>query len=281
MTAGIEKGASGNTVRAAAIQMSSSASVTQNLALADRLLTEAQEAGCRFAALPENFAFMGKRNADKLAVAEVPGCGPIQDFLAEISNRLKMWIVAGSVNIRSDDPDRCYGTSLLYDSHGKVVGRYNKIHLFDVSLPGNNQRYQESAVLKHGSDVVSLPSVIGRLGLTICYDVRFPELYRHLVDDGATVFTVPAAFTMDTGKAHWQTLLRARAIENLCYVIAPGQHGQHADGRTTYGNTMIIDPWGQVLAQQESGDAVVLADIETELPLRLRESFPVLHHRRL
>lgn len=264
----------------AAIQMNSSANVTQNLELAERLLVEAHGKSCRLAVLPENFAFMGKRKADKFAVAEIAGSGPIQDFLAEISRRLDMWIVAGSINIRSTDPERCFGSSLVYDSQGKVAGRYNKIHLFDVSLPSKNERYQESSVLKHGKDIVSLDTPVGKLGLTICYDLRFPELFRHLVEDGVTVFSVPAAFTESTGEAHWETLLRARAIENLCYVIAPGQHGVHADGRTTYGHTMIIDPWGRVLAQQETGNAVVVAEIDPKMPAQLRESFPALQHRR-
>ncbi len=268
-------------VRAAAIQMNSGADVTANLVLAATLLTEARQTGCRFAALPENFAFMGKRNADKLAVAEEVGIGPIQDFLADISRRLEMWVVAGSVNIRSELPDRCYGSSLVYDPSGQVAARYDKIHLFDVSLPDKNEQYRESAVLKHGSEVVALTTDIGRLGLTICYDLRFPELFRYLVDEGATVFTVPAAFTQETGKAHWEALLRARAIENLAYVIAPGQHGQHADGRTTFGHSMIIDPWGQVIARQDSGDAVVIAEIDPQLPQRLRASFPALQHRRI
>jgi nitrilase len=266
--------------RVAALQMNSVDSVTQNLQTADTMLARAAKEGCRLALLPENFAFMGARNADKIAVAEAPGQGPIQDFLAAVARRYHLWIVAGSVNLRSEADDRVYGSSLVFDERGRLAARYDKMHLFDVSLPGKKESYRESAVLRPGSETAVVDTPVGRLGLSICYDLRFPELYRSLVDQGATIFTVPAAFTETTGRAHWQPLLRARAIENLCYVIAAGQHGVHADKRKTFGHSMIVNPWGEVMSIQADGNGIVVADVDTDLVVRTRASFPALTHRR-
>lgn len=268
-------------VRAAAIQMNSGADVQQNLQTIDGLLEDAASRGVAIAFLPENLAIMGVRDEDKLQHAENPGSGPIQEFLANAARRHKLWVVAGSLPLRSAQEGKCYGASIVYDSDGAASHIYRKIHLFDVDLPGRDERYRESDTMDFGSDHVVVPSPLGQLGLSICYDLRFPEHYRHLVDDGATVFSIPAAFTAATGKAHWHSLLRARAIENLVYVIAAGQHGSHPSGRTTFGHSVIIDPWGQVVAELERGDGVVDAEIDTALPGKLRAKFPVLEHRRI
>ena len=233
-------------MKVAALQMNSGADVAANLDTAGRMLAGAARDGCVLSVLPENFAFMGERGRDKAALAERVGEGPIQDFLAAAARENKMWIVAGSIPLVSPaiDAARVYGACPVYDTEGRQQAMYRKIHLFDVDLVDNDESYRESRSMFPGDDVVAVDTDIGRVGLTICYDVRFPEHFRLLVDEGATVFTVPAAFTATTGAAHWHTLLRARAIENLAYVIAPGQVGMHPDGRATYGHSLIVDPWG-------------------------------------
>ena len=267
-------------MRVAAIQMNSQADVESNLQLADRLLEDCAADGCSLAVLPENFALMPEKSRDKALYAEKPGAGPIQDFLADAAHRHGLWIVAGSVPLKSPEPERVYGGCPVYDPAGKQQALYRKIHLFDVKLPDGEKAYQESWSMYPGVDPVTVTTPVGKIGLTICYDVRFPELFRRLVDDGATLFTVPAAFTKVTGAAHWQILLRARAIENLAYVIAPGQYGEHADNRTTYGHSLIIDPWGRILAEQAEGDCHVAAEIDPGMPARLRNEFPALANRR-
>jgi nitrilase len=245
------------------------------------LLTEAASAGARVAVLPENFAIMGRRESDKLAVAEQPGSGPIQDMLAQTAARLGLWIVAGTVPLRVPGEARVAAASLVYDAQGKQVARYDKIHLFDVDIPGRDEAYRESANNRPGDDVVVVDTPVGRLGLAVCYDVRFPELFRQMSAAGATWFTVPAAFTVSTGEAHWEVLLRARAIENLCAVVAAAQAGEHANGRATYGHSMIIDHWGRVLAVRPQQPGVVLANLDTAAQAEARRRFPALTHRRL
>lgn len=270
-------------MRVAAIQMNSGADVGENLELAKRLLAEAAADACSLSVLPENFALMAKRGWDKAAIAEELGEGPIQAFLTEASRRHGMWIIAGSMPLVSPEiaANRVYGACSVYDAGGQLQSTYRKIHLFDVDLVDKQESYRESRSMYPGDDVVTVDTPCGRVGLTICYDLRFPELYRALVDAGATVFTVPAAFTATTGEAHWRTLLRARAIENLAYVIAPGQFGMHPDGRATYGHSVIIDPWGSVLAEAVDGNCHVAADIDVDLPTQLRSEFPALANRRL
>lgn len=267
--------------KVAAVQMCSGDRVDENLRRADELLAEAQAQGCIMTVLPENFAYIGVRDHDKLAVAERDGDGPIQAFLKATARRHSMWIVAGSLPLRSPEPSRVFGASSVFDSEGEVRGAYRKIHLFDVDLPDSAESYRESASMDRGMETVTADTPVGRLGVTICYDVRFPELYRRLVDNGATVFSVAAAFTRTTGAAHWHALLRARAIENLSYVVAAAQHGRHPNGRQTFGHSMIVDPWGRVLAEKEAGEGLAIAAIDPMLPERLRRSFPVLEHRRL
>jgi len=266
-----------------AVQMNSAADVGHNLEAAGRWLRAAATAGARLVALPENFAFMGAKEADKLAHKEPDGDGRIQQFLSSIARELKIWIVAGTVPLAVEgDPKRVWAACLVYDDRGQRVARYDKIHLFDVEVPGG-EHYRESASIAAGAlQPVVVETPVGRLGLSVCYDLRFPELYRAMVDAGAELFCAPAAFTHRTGEAHWDALLRARAIENQCYVIAPGQSGVHASGRRTWGHSRIIDPWGAVLGGRgDDEEGIVSAQIDLTRLRELRTTFPVLTHRRL
>jgi len=265
----------------AAIQMTSSHVVADNLQAAGELLREAKALGAEVACLPENFSFIGLRDADKLQVAEADGDGPVQAFLSDTARQLKLWILGGSTVIKSDSADRVANASLLFDADGKRVARYDKIHLFDVTIPGRNERYLESAHVTPGRAAAVADTPAGRLGLSVCYDMRFPELYRDLVAQGAEWLAMPAAFTVPTGRAHWETLLRARAIENLCYVVAPAQSGTHTSGRETYGDTLIVDYWGEVLARLPKGTGVIMADIDRAKLKETRARFPALDNRRL
>jgi deaminated glutathione amidase len=266
-------------MKVAALQMTSSADVRANLAVAGELLEAAVSSGAALAMLPENFAFMGLHDADKRKVAEPQGRGPIQDFLGETARRLRLWIVGGTVPLRMDAQERVAAASLLFDGEGRLVGRYDKIHLFDVNIPGREERYFESANIAPGREPVVVDTPAGKLGLTVCYDMRFPELFRRLSAAGAQLFSVPSAFTAPTGRAHWETLLRARAIENLCYVIAPAQAGIHQSGRETYGDTLIVDYWGRVLGRKPRGQGIVVRDLDLARQAEVRASFPALDHR--
>ncbi len=248
--------------RVAAIQMVSAADVGRNLAAAAALLRQSRERGARIAALPENFAFMGLAEADKLAIAEDEGAGPIQDALASFARELGLWIVAGTVPLRVPGEARTAAACLVFDADGRRIARYDKIHLFDVDIPGRDEGYRESANATPGRDAVVVDTPAGRVGLSVCYDLRFPELYRRLVAQGAEIFTVPAAFTTPTGRAHWEVLLRARAIEDLCFVVAAAQSGSHPNGRETYGDSMVVDFWGRVLRRRPRGTGVVVTALD-------------------
>lgn len=270
--------------RFAAIQMTTTPDVATNLACARRLLEAAAADGASVALLPENFAFMGRRDADKRAIAEADGSGPIQDFLAETSARAQLFVIAGTFPLRASGGDgRVTNTTLAFDAAGRRVGRYDKIHLFDVDVPGKSETYRESAHVAPGAEVVVIATPAGRVGLSVCYDLRFPELYRRLVAQGAEVLVVPSAFTAPTGRAHWETLLRARAIENLCYVVAAAQAGHHPEagpgGRETYGDSLIVDWWGRVVARLPRGTGVIAADVDLPGLHAARASFPALAHR--
>ena len=267
--------------KVAAIQMTSSHLVVENLAVAGEYLRQAKDLGAEIACLPENFSFLGLKDADKLQVAETDGQGAVQAFLSSTARKLKMWILGGSINIKGDSPQRVANASLLMDADGKRVARYDKIHLFDVTIPGRNEQYRESSHVVPGREVVVADTPVGRLGLSICYDMRFPELYRELVSRGAEWLAMPAAFTVPTGQAHWETLLRARAIENLCHVVAPAQIGLHSNGRETYGDSLIIDYWGRVLCRLPKGGGVITADIDLEAQAESRGRFPALDNRQL
>jgi deaminated glutathione amidase len=267
--------------KVAAIQMTSSHLVAENLAAAGELLREAKDVGAEIACLPENFSFIGLKDADKLQVAEADGAGTVQSFLSSTARKLKLWILAGTIVIKGDTPSRVANSSLLIDSDGKRVARYDKIHLFDVTIPGRDEQYRESSHVAPGREPVIADTPVGKLGLSVCYDMRFPELYRALVSRGAEWLAMPAAFTVPTGRAHWETLLRARAIENLCYVVAPAQSGVHTSGRETYGDSLIVDYWGQVLSRLAKGPGVITADIDLQSQAQSRARFPALDNRQL
>jgi len=267
--------------RVAAIQMTSSHIVADNLAAAGRLLREAKDAGADIACLPENFSFIGLHDADKLEVAEADGEGPVQSFLGDTARQLGMWVLGGTIVLRGDSGGRVANSSLLIDAAGRRVARYDKIHLFDVTIPGRDEQYRESTHVMPGRQCVIADTPVGKLGLSVCYDMRFPELYRELVLRGAEWLAMPAAFTVPTGRAHWETLLRARAIENLCYVVAPAQSGLHTSGRETYGDSLIVDYWGQVLSRLAKGSGVITADIDLAKQAETRARFPALDNRRL
>jgi deaminated glutathione amidase len=267
--------------KVAAIQMTSSHIVADNLAAAGDLLREAKDAGADIACLPENFSFIGLRDADKLQVAESDGKGAVQSFLSDTARKLKMWILGGTIVIRGDSDIRVANSSLLIDAAGKRVARYDKIHLFDVTIPGRDEQYRESTHVTPGRETVIADTPVGKLGLSVCYDMRFPELYRELVSQGAEWLAMPAAFTVPTGRAHWETLLRARAIENLCYVVAPAQTGTHTSGRETYGDSLIVDYWGQVLSRLARGTGVITAEIDLAKEAETRMRFPALDNRQL
>jgi predicted amidohydrolase len=267
--------------RVAAIQMTSSHIVADNLLVAGELLKKAKDSGAAIACLPENFSFIGLKDADKLQVAEPDGKGPVQAFLCDTARQLKLWILGGTTVLKGDSSSRVANASLLIDADGERVARYDKIHLFDVSIPGRNERYLESNHVTPGRKVVIADTPVGKLGMSVCYDMRFPELYRELVAQGAEWLAMPAAFTVPTGRAHWEPLLRARAIENLCYVVAPAQSGTHTSGRETYGDTLIVDYWGQVVSRLAKGSGVITAEFDLAKQAETRARFPALENRQL
>ncbi|WPL18119.1 N-carbamoyl-D-amino acid hydrolase [Thiorhodovibrio winogradskyi] len=268
-------------MRAAAIQMATGPSVDSNLIEVERLIKEAAEMGANLVVLPENFAFMGNKDQDQLGIAESPGDGPLQAFLSSTADRLGIWLVGGTIPLRATVPDRVRSASLVFDSSGQQVARYDKMHLFDVSLPGSQERYHESATLDPGDQLAVVETPLGRMGVAVCYDLRFPELFRQMQDHGVELLAIPSAFTALTGKAHWEVLVRARAIENLAYVIAAAQGGYHLNGRETHGHSMIVDPWGAILAQVPRGTGAICCPLDGGFQQSVRRSFPVLDHRRL
>jgi deaminated glutathione amidase len=261
-----------------AVQMTSTADLRRNLDIALRLVNEAADLGAKLVALPENFAYMGPEEG-RLATAE-PLDGPTLGAVREVARRRGVWIIAGSVAERSTNPKMTANTSAVIADDGSIVAAYRKIHLFDVNIP-DGARYAESEVVVPGDKVVVAPTAMGRIGLTVCYDLRFPELYRKLASLGAEVITIPAAFTLFTGKDHWEVLVRARAIENLAYVIAPAQVGRHSANRQTFGNAMIVDPWGVVLARCADGEGVCVAPFSRARLEKVRQELPALKHRKL
>jgi len=265
--------------RAAVIQMCSGPDPAANLAVAGPLLEAAAEAGACLAVLPENFSFLGRGEADRVAFAEESGRGLAQDFLAARARELEMWIVGGTLPVLAPGESRPRAASILYDASGQAVARYDKLHLFDVRLPGADEGYRESAGTAPGESVVVADSPLGRLGLAVCYDVRFPELFRSMIDAGVEAISLPAAFTVPTGRAHWELLVRARAVDNLSFVLAAAQCGEHEGGRRTWGHSMIVDHWGQVLAQRPEGVGIVVADLDAEAQSEARQRFPALAHR--
>jgi predicted amidohydrolase len=266
-------------VKVAALQMTSGPSVTANLEAAARLLAQARSDGARVAVLPENFSFMGLKSADKRSVAEPDGDGPVQQFLSTQARALGIWIVGGTTPILREAGGRVAAACLVYGDDGRRAARYDKIHLFDVDVSDSTGSYRESADIAPGRQPVLVPTPAGLLGLSVCYDMRFPELYRLLSAAGAQWFAIPSAFTVPTGRAHWEILLRARAVENLSYVVAPAQWGKHVNGRETYGDSLIVDHWGSVVSRLSHGNGVVLAEIDLGAQEQSRRIFPALTHR--
>ncbi|MHA4869998.1 carbon-nitrogen hydrolase family protein [Duganella sp. PWIR1] len=259
----------------AAIQMISSPSVPDNIATARRLVTQAAQGGAQLVLLPEYWAIMGLADSDKVKVAEPLGSGPIQDFMAGLARELGVWLIGGTLPLASDDPEKVINTTLVYNPQGEHVGRYDKIHLFGFTK--GTESYNESKTIVPGQNVGVFEAPFGKVGMSVCYDLRFPELYRAM--GPVSLIVVPAAFTYTTGMAHWEILLRARAIENQCYVLAAAQGGTHPNGRRTWGHSMLIDPWGAVKSVLAEGEGVVAGEIDPAYMQGVRDSLPALKHR--
>ena len=266
-------------MKLAAVQMISGPDVAPNLATAGRLIAEAAAAGAQLVALPEYFPLIGATDADRLAAREIDGAGPIQDFLARTAREHGLWLIGGSIPLLANDPAKLRNACLVFDPQGQRVARYDKIHLFGFSK--GEEYYDEAATIERGDRVVVFDSPLGRIGIAICYDLRFPELFRAMAQlpNPVDLLVLPAAFTETTGRAHWELLLRARAVENQCYVLAAAQGGQHPNGRLTHGNSMVIDPWGEVLARMDKGEGVVIAELNRQRLVDTRSSLPALKHR--
>ncbi len=267
--------------KAACIQLASGSNVNANLLEAQRLMEHAALEGARLIVLPENFAYMGAQCSDMLEIREQDNDGPIQHFLSQIAQKLGIWLVGGTIPIATESPQKLRAACLLYDDKGRRVARYDKMHLFDVNLVETDEQYVESESIEPGDQLCVVDTPFGKLGLSVCYDLRFPEMYRAMLDQGMELLTLPAAFTAMTGAAHWDALLHARAIENLSFTLAAAQGGFHISGRKTWGHSMIIDPWGNKLAEQTSGNGPVIAEINMEFLRATRRNFPSLQHRRI
>ena len=261
--------------RVAALQMVSAPEVDANLRRAEALIAEAAAAGAQLVALPEYFCLLGRQDGDKVAVREADGSGPIQQFLAEAALRHGLWLIGGTLPLWCDAPDKVRNSCLVFDDQGQRRARYDKIHLF--GFDNGSEHFDEARSIQPGTQPVALDSPFGRIGLSVCYDLRFPELYRALAP--TELLMVPSAFTATTGRAHWEPLLRARAIENLAWVVAPAQGGLHPNGRRTHGHSMIIDPWGEIVAELAEGEGVLLAEIDHARLQQARSSLPALQHR--
>lgn len=260
--------------RVAAIQMVSTPVIEENIATATRLIAEAAQQGATLILLPEYWASMGMHERDKIALAEQDGAGPIQTFMSRAARDHGVWLIGGTLPLAATE-DKVLNTMMVYDNQGKRVTRYDKIHLF--SFTRGDESYDEARTIVHGKEVGTFEAPFGRVGLSVCYDLRFPELYRAMGD--CMLMVVPAAFTHTTGRAHWEILLRARAIENQCYVLAAAQGGRHVNGRTTWGHSMLIDPWGEIMSQWAEGEGLAIGDIEPHHLQRIRENLPALKHR--
>ncbi|HED34159.1 MAG TPA: carbon-nitrogen hydrolase family protein [Gammaproteobacteria bacterium] len=267
--------------KVAAIQMTSGSNIQANLDEAAKLIEQAASQGASLLVLPENFSQMPVTDQERVANAENFGDGPVQNFLATQAEKNNAWIVGGTVPLKSDDRARAYASCLLFDNQGAQVARYDKIHMFDVLIEESNETYHESATTVAGEDVTVVDTPFGRLGLSVCYDLRFPELFRSMIDEGMEVCVIPSAFTAFTGQSHWEPLVRARAIENQCYVIAASQGGYHVNNRQTYGHSMVVNPWGNILGSVGAGPGVVITDIDRDELLATRKNFQVLKHRRM
>ena len=266
--------------KVAAIQMASGPNVKANLAEAEKLIKIAVQQEAELIVLPENFAIMGMAETDKVKIAEDVGSGLLQDYLKEQARKHNIWLVGGTIPIRSSESGKVFAACLLFNPQGELVTRYDKIHLFDVTIEASNESYTESETITPGDKIVVVDTPFGRLGLAVCYDLRFPELFRAMIDLNMEICALPSAFTSLTGRVHWESLLRSRAIENLSYMIAADQGGYHVGGRETHGDSMIVDPWGQVLNRLPHGTGVVVADIDVAKLEHTRKMFPALNHKR-
>ncbi len=270
-------------MKIAALQMVSTPRLSQNLETARRLAGEAARQGARLVALPEYFCLMGQKESDKLEVAESPGDGPIQNALSEIAREHDLWVIGGTLPLKCEDPAKVLNACCVYRPDGTLATRYDKLHLF--RFDNGRESYDEGVVLKAGNQPVTLDATIDghalRIGFSVCYDLRFPELYRAMMQPPCDLICVPAAFTYTTGQAHWELLLRARAVENQCHVIAPAQGGLHENGRRTWGHSMVIDPWGEILSVTPEGEGIALAELSLERTAAIRQQLPALNHRRL
>ena len=266
--------------KVAAIQMASGPNVKANLAEAEKLIKIAVQQEAELVVLPENFAIMGMDETDKVKIAEDIGSGLLQDYLKEQARKHNIWLVGGTIPIRSSESGKVFAACLLFNPQGERVSRYDKIHLFDVTIEASNESYTESETITPGDKIVVVDTPFGRLGLAVCYDLRFPELFRAMIDLNMEICALPSAFTSLTGRVHWESLLRSRAIENLSYMIAADQGGYHVGGRETHGDSMIVDPWGKVLNRLPHGTGVVVADIDVAKLEHTRKIFPALNHKR-
>ncbi len=266
---------------ASAIQMTSTPDVHQNLAIAANLLSEAAQAGSKLAVLPEMFPIMGADEMAKIKIKEGYGEGLIQNFLSAQAIKNNLWIVGGTIPIAIEDEHRIRAASIVFNEKGKAVARYDKIHLFDVCITKGIEEYKESRTVEPGNHITVVDSPVGKLGLSVCYDIRFPELFRNYLNAGVQVFVVPTAFTVKTGEAHWEVLARARSIENLCYGIYACQTGAHSAQKTTYGHSMIVDPWGKIITELATNSGIISADIDLGLIETLRKKFPSPDHQRI
>ena len=266
--------------KVAAIQMASGPNVKANLAEAEKLIKIAVQQEAELVVLPENFAIMGMNETDKVNIAEDVGSGLLQDYLKEQARKHNIWLVGGTIPIRSSESGKVFSACLLFNPQGELVTRYDKIHLFDVTIEASNESYTESETITPGDKIVVVDTPFGRLGLAVCYDLRFPELFRAMIDLNMEICALPSAFTSLTGRVHWESLLRSRAIENLSYMIAADQGGYHVGGRETHGDSMIVDPWGRVLNRLPHGTGVVVAEIDVAKLEHTRKMFPALDHKR-
>lgn len=265
--------------KVSAIQMTATPDVNENLSIVAKLMEVAVAQDTKLVVLPEMFAIAGLETTAKLKVSEHLGSGLIQDFLSAQAKQHGVWIVGGTIPIKSEDPNRIKAACLVFNDQGECVAQYNKIHLFDVVV-GERESYQESATTIPGTDIVVVDTPVGKLGLSVCYDIRFPELYRKMFNAGAEIFAVPAAFTVPTGKAHWEVLTRSRAIENFCYLIGACQTGTQHNGRKTYGHSLIVNPWGEVVALLPDEVGVITADIDLNRLKEIRTNIPVDKHQK-
>ena len=267
-------------IKATAIQMASGPNVDANLLEVQRLVARAAADGARLVVLPENFAYMGHRCTDIWSIKEASGEGRLQDFLCALARKHGLWIVGGTIPVSVEGSDKVRSACFVVDDDGKIAGRYDKLHLFDVKLVDAEEEYNESSAIQPGDQTLVVETPFGNLGVAVCYDLRFPELFRSMLSQQPDIIAIPSAFTAATGRAHWEPLLRARAIENLCYIVAAAQGGFHISGRQTWGHSMIVDPWGVILTELPNGSGHVTAELDIGLLRTTRKNFPSLEHRR-